>query len=93
MLCLKKAFLLDVESPVTSFNQLECLISAECSKITLWFVYDVNSRKYLDFRDIHQKGLKRAVVVAQLAERSRPIPEDTGSNPDIGNFYWTFIYC
>ena len=30
---------------------------------------------------------KRAVVVAQLAERLLPIPEDTGSNPVIGNFY------
>ena len=28
-----------------------------------------------------------AVVVAQLAERSLPIPEDPGSNPVIGNFY------
>ena len=27
------------------------------------------------------------VVVAQLAERSLPIPEDLGSNPVIGNFY------
>ena len=34
-----------------------------------------------------------AVVVAQLAARSLPIPEDPGSNPVIGNFYWTFIYC
>ena len=29
----------------------------------------------------------RAVVVAQLAERLLPIPEDPGSNPVIGNFY------
>ena len=28
-----------------------------------------------------------AVVVAQLAERLFPIPEDLGSNPVIGNFY------
>ena len=28
-----------------------------------------------------------AVVVAQLKARSLPIPEDTGSNPDIGNIY------
>ena len=34
----------------------------------------------------------RAVVVAQLAERLLPIPEDPGSNPVIGNFYWTFVY-
>ena len=27
------------------------------------------------------------VVVPQLAERSRTIPEDPGSNPVIGNFY------
>ena len=33
------------------------------------------------------------VVVAQLAERSLMIPVDPGSNPIIGNFYWTFIYC
>ena len=31
--------------------------------------------------------------VAQLAERSLLIPENLGSNPDIGNFYLTFIYC
>ena len=35
----------------------------------------------------------RAVVVAQLAERLLPISEDPGSNPVIGNFYWTLIYC
>ena len=34
------------------------------------------------------------VVVAQLAERSLPIPEVRGSNPDNGKFYRTFIiYC
>ena len=33
------------------------------------------------------------VLVAQLAERSLTIPEDLGSIPVIGNFYWTFIYC
>ena len=33
------------------------------------------------------------VVVAQLAERSLTIPEDPGSNPVIGSFYWTFNYC
>ena len=35
----------------------------------------------------NQKVLCWAVVVAQLAERSLPIPEDPGSNPVIGNFY------
>ena len=30
--------------------------------------------------------LIRAVVVAQLADRSLPIPDDPGSNPVIGNF-------
>ena len=34
-----------------------------------------------------------AVVVAQLAKRSLPISKDPGSNPVIGNFYWTFFYC
>ena len=34
------------------------------------------------------------VVVAQLVERSLPIPEVRGSNPVIGkNLYWTFVYC
>ena len=33
-----------------------------------------------------------AVVVAQLAERLLPIPEDPGSNPVMGNFYWTINY-
>ena len=32
-----------------------------------------------------------AVVVAQLAGRSLLIPEDLGSNPAIGNFYWTYL--
>ena len=30
----------------------------------------------------------RAVVVGQLTARSLSIPEDLGSNPVIGNFYW-----
>ena len=36
-----------------------------------------------------------AVVVAQLVERSLPIPEVRGSNPVIGKIYlyWTFVYC
>ena len=34
------------------------------------------------------------LVVAQLAERSLPTPEDRGSNPVISNFIkTTFIYC
>ena len=33
------------------------------------------------------------VIVAQLAAWSLLIPEDPGSNPAIGNFYWTIIYC
>ena len=35
----------------------------------------------------HLRSNLRAVVVAQLAARSLPIPEDPGSNPVIGNFY------
>ena len=31
------------------------------------------------------------MVVAQLAEWLLPIPEDPGSNPVIGNFYWTYL--
>ena len=31
--------------------------------------------------------------VAQLVARSIEIQKDPGSNPVIGNFYWTFIYC
>ena len=34
-----------------------------------------------------------AVVVAQLAARSLTIPDDMGSNPVTGNFYWRIIYC
>ena len=37
------------------------------------------------------KIVLRAVVVAQVAERSLPIPENPGSNPAIGNFYWTNV--
>ena len=32
-----------------------------------------------------------AVVVAQLTAQLLPIPEDPGSNPVIGNFYWTYL--
>ena len=35
----------------------------------------------------------RAVVVAQLTERLLPLPEGPGSNPVVGNFYLTMIYC
>ena len=34
----------------------------------------------------------RAVVVAQLAERSLPIPEVRGSNPDNGKFLQNIYY-
>ena len=37
------------------------------------------------------KSLAWTVVVAQLAERSLPIPEDLGSNPAIGNFCRTYL--
>ena len=36
---------------------------------------------------IGKKVLIWTVVVAQLAERLLPIPEDPGSNPVNGNFY------
>ena len=39
------------------------------------------------FSSYINKCLNWAVVVAQLAERSLPKPEDPGSNPVIGNFY------
>ena len=31
--------------------------------------------------------------VAQLVERSLPMPEVRGSTPVIGKIYWTFVYC
>ena len=34
-----------------------------------------------------------AVVVAHLAARSLPVPQDTGSNPVTVNFYTTIISC
>ena len=34
-----------------------------------------------------------SVCLAQLGERSLPIPEVCGSNPVIGKIYWTFVYC
>ena len=38
------------------------------------------------------KATKRAVVVAQLAERSLPSPEIGGSNPNIGNkVFWMYL--
>ena len=42
------------------------------------------------------RASNRAVVVAQLVERSLPKPEVRGSNPVIGEnlyIYWTFVYC
>ena len=49
-----------------------------------WFV-NLNDQVYFSW----------AVVVAQLVERSLPIPEVRRSNPVIGkNFlYWTVVYC
>ena len=41
----------------------------------------------------HKQFLARAVVVAQLVERSLPTPDVRGSNPLIGNLLqWTFIF-
>ena len=31
------------------------------------------------------------IFVAQLIARSLPIPEDPGSNPVVGNIYWTYL--
>ena len=47
---------------------------------------------YVSLPDFQRQS--KAVVVAQLAERSLPIAEACGSNSDIGKFlYRTFIYC
>ena len=47
---------------------------------------------YVSLPDFQRQS--KAVVVAQLAERSLPIAEVRGSNSDIGKFlYRTFIYC
>jgi len=40
-----------------------------------------------EFVNLFEKFFEVAVVVAQLAEQSLPIPKDPGSNPVIGNFY------
>ena len=49
---------------------------------------------YFSFlRECLKQQDNKAVVVAQLAARSLLIPEDPGSNPVIGNFYWKIIYC
>ena len=50
-----------------------------------------NSKELCNWRP--QKNSFVAVVVAQLVERSLPIPEVRGSNPVIGKIYWTFVYC
>ena len=40
---------------------------------------------------VYTYNVHGAVVVAQLVERSLPIPEVRGSNPVIGKIYWTFF--
>ena len=51
--------------------------------MTLYFTDKKKNKS--NFTPIKQNS--RAVVVAQLAERSLPISDDPGSNPAIGNFY------
>ena len=36
---------------------------------------------------VNNHDYNQAVVVAQMSERSLPMPEDPGSNPAIGKFY------
>ena len=76
--------------------------------VTLFFTFDhivtyilINLTKYalptmfLRFAPL-KKFLLGAVVVAQLVERSLPIPEVHSSNPVIRKnlfTYWTFVYC
>ena len=54
------------------------------SKCTYLSSSILNAFKHLS---IHCFKKQITVVVAQLAERSLPIPVDPGSNPVIGNFY------
>ena len=43
---------------------------------------------------VRATSVNPSVVVAQLVERSFPIPEVRGSNPVFGkNLYWTFVCC
>ena len=51
---------------------------------------------WLSFLNQFKSITPREVVVAQLVERSLPIPEVHGSNPVIGKnlfIHWTFVYC
>ena len=54
--------------------------------------FSPHNSHYYEIRDFNNNiQLYWAVVVAQLVERSLPIPEVHGSNPVISkNLYWTF---
>ena len=55
---------------------------------------DVNDRENDNFLTCDKNLVPWAVSVAQLAERSLPIPEVRGSNSVIGEaLLRTFIYC
>ena len=61
-----------------------------------WQILYANDQVFIDenvqiLKNTREVWSHWAVVVAQLAARSLPKPEDPGSNPVIGNFYWTII--
>ena len=71
----RRALLYNEDSLQSLSRQLWC-----CPRIW-WHFWP---KEPIDLELWHQKTLMRAVVVAQLVERSLPIPEVRGSNPVIG---------
>ena len=61
------------------------------------FQFYNNINLYVSTTDVSRKYTLKILdkwnVCYTGAERSLQIPEDLGSNPVTGNFYWAFIYC
>ena len=58
-------------------------------QLVLW---SLSIEKFFEAKKLTSCELLWAVVVAQLVERSLPIPEVRGSNPVIGNIYIEHLF-
>ena len=60
--------------------------------LVLWLWRDVTEIANNVVELSNEKIIHFTVVVALLAEQLLPTPDDQGSNPVNGNFYWTITY-
>ena len=67
------------------------LISAAVAFWRFCAAPSVNTKDVKTYFSTWKHLVTRAVVVAQLTKRPLLIPEDPGSNPVIGNCYWTHL--